>query len=88
MSELCLSGWKIAEKDATPIWTTLAANQYIPHVAAVDDALETAYKQAATMRVMAAKRAKIYDADRVMSKYWTPALKEIGEGVDAWQASA
>jgi glycosyltransferase involved in cell wall biosynthesis len=88
MSELCLSGWKIAEKDATPIWTTLAANQYIPHVAAIDDALETAYKQATTMRVMAAKRAKIYDADRVMEKYWKPALKEIGEGVDAWQASA
>jgi glycosyltransferase involved in cell wall biosynthesis len=85
MQELCLSGWAIDKADATPMYTTLAAYQFIPHVAAIVDTLEQAYKQAGSMRTVATKRAGKFSADRVMRKYWTPVLAEIEQGVSAWQ---
>lgn len=86
MSELCLSGWKIPKECATPLYTLGAAYQFIPHVGAIVDALEQAYRSTQTTRDTAAKRARIYDADRVTEKYWKPALQEIEEAIGEWQA--
>jgi glycosyltransferase involved in cell wall biosynthesis len=84
MSELCLSGWKINQRDSTPLWTLMAANQFIPRVGAIVDALEQAHKSTDTHRATAAKRARIYDADRVTEKYWKPFLAEVDEAVGEW----
>lgn len=84
MSELCLSGWKIPQREAVEYWTPLAAYQYIPRWEAVADRLETAYSQAERMRELATKQARIYDADRVTEKYWKPVLAEIEQAVEAW----
>jgi glycosyltransferase involved in cell wall biosynthesis len=85
MSELCLSGWKISQRDSTAQWTLLAASQFIPHVGAIVEALEAAYKSGDGHRDTAAKRARIYDADRVTKKYWLPFLAEVEEAVGEWQ---
>jgi len=79
MSELCLSGWKVSKKDAEPFWTPLGANQFIPHVGAIADKLEQAYKNKGnlTMRQKARELAMEYDADTVTQKYWKPALDDI-----------
>lgn len=84
MSELCLSGWKIPQRDAIEYWTPLAAYQYIVDWQAITERLEAAYSQAGRMRELAAQRAKIYDADRVTEKYWKPVLAEIEQAVEAW----
>lgn len=85
MSELCLSGWKIPKKDATPFYTPLAAYQYIARVGAITRCLKEAYHATGDMMSKrAAKKAKYYDADRVTEKYWKPVLAEITEAVAQW----
>lgn len=84
MKELCMSGWAIDKKDSTPMYTTLASYQFIPHIAAIVDALESAYKGAGSMRDLATKKAKVYDADRVMKKYWVPFLNSVEAQAATW----
>lgn len=80
MSELCFSGWKVPRKGgADPWWTPLAAYQFVPRVAAIEHALENAYKHARKPQLeeMARAGAMQYDADLITEKYWLPVLADI-----------
>jgi len=81
MSELCFSGWKVGKKNATPLWTPLDANQYMPHEGAIFGALENAYAMRGNdkYRKEARKGALKYDADKVTQKYWKPFLEKVFE---------
>ena len=87
MSELCFSGWKIPKSEAHGWWTPLAAEQFVPHVEPITEALESAYRVKGNMdyRKRARKGALAYDADKVTEKYWKPVLKKIEEDVQVWQ---
>lgn len=79
MSELCFSGWKVEKKDAAKFYTLQNTYQYLPRVDAIADKLEMAYQMRGNPDY--AKRARdgamTYDIDRVISKYWVPALARI-----------
>jgi len=79
MSELFFSGWKVARKDATPMWTIQNTYQFLPHVGAIADKLEQAYKMRGNTdyQKRAREGAMEYDIDKVVEKYWTPALAKI-----------
>ncbi|HXO84524.1 MAG TPA: glycosyltransferase [Gemmatimonadales bacterium] len=77
MSELCGDGWKVGgdpwyNAPQGAFWTC-------PSIAQIDAALEDAY-QTRDGRPSAKARAFAlqYDADRVTSEYWVPALKALG----------
>jgi glycosyltransferase involved in cell wall biosynthesis len=86
-AELCFSGWKVSKSDSTPFWTPLASWQFIPHVGAITERLEAAYrmKDNQTYRDEARKGALPYDADRVTERYWKPALEQMQSEIDAWK---
>ena len=85
MSELCFAGWKIAKENAHPFWDQVGAYKFMPEPAAIYQALTEAYTGAKKLRHKARKGAEPYDADRVMSKYWKPVLKEIAGLIDEWK---
>ena len=87
MSELCFSGWKIPRSESQEWWTPLAAHQFVPHVGAITEALESAYQMKGNMdyRKRARKGALAFDADKVTEKYWKPVLEKIEEDVKVWQ---
>lgn len=85
MSELCFSGWAIPKETAHPMYTPLAAYQYLPDAAVVASYLEEAINKASGMRKLAARKARLYGADRVTEKYWKPVLCEIEKGLGQWQ---
>ncbi len=79
MPELTFSGWKVYKDDADKWWTPLGAYQYQPRPAAIADRLEEAYRLRGNQdyRDRARAGALAYDADRVVEKYWLPALEGI-----------
>lgn len=83
MSELCFSGYKVAKSDADPIFTNIAAFQYLPRSAAIADCLERSYRNRGVERYRrwAREGALEYDADRVTENYWLPYLKTIEEKI-------
>ncbi len=79
MSEICFSGWKVGKEDAIEVWAMLSAIQYEPKWQAITDRLEQAYIMRGNQdyRKRARKGAMQYDIDKVIEKYWRPALEEI-----------
>ena len=79
MPELLFSGWKVEKKDATPLYTLQNSYQFIPHVKAIADRLEQAYKMQGSKDY--SKRARYgameYDIRRVVEKHWKPVLANI-----------
>jgi len=86
MGEICFSGWKVAKKDSTPTWTLLGSYQYTPHIGAIEDALEQAYRMKGNQdyRNRARDGALQYDADKVAEEYWIPEMAKLEEAVSAW----
>jgi glycosyltransferase involved in cell wall biosynthesis len=86
-AELVFSGWKVPKVKATPFWTPLASWQYIPHVGAIAERLEAAYrmKDNQEYRDAARKGALKYDADKVLERYWKPAMEQMQAEIDAWK---
>lgn len=94
MTELCGSGWKVSGE---PWWNeTFGSWWTAPPIDGIVRAWEKAY--AAThevspdgippCRAKARRFALRYDADRVMQKYWEPALRELASEVSAGERGA
>jgi glycosyltransferase involved in cell wall biosynthesis len=83
MSELCVSGWMVDKEDAEPMFTPLGAFQYLPRATAIAKRMEDAYKMRGNndYRKRAEKGVQVYDIEKVMEKYWLPAIKNIAESV-------
>jgi glycosyltransferase involved in cell wall biosynthesis len=81
MPELCFSGWKVQQSEAEPVFTPLEAWQFLAHPGAIAERMEAAYQMRGNpdYRERAIKGAKAYDADKIVEKYWLPALKGIQE---------
>jgi glycosyltransferase involved in cell wall biosynthesis len=88
MSELCMAGWKVDKRESEPFYTPLGAHQRIPHIGAIADRLEQAYKKRDNtyMREKARKLAMEYDADKVTAEYWKPCLDEIASKLPEQEA--
>lgn len=84
MPELCFSGWKVSKKEANQTWTLMNAYQFTPHVEAIADKLESAYRQKdnEVIRKNARIGALPYDADIVTERYWKPVLDDIAKGLE------
>jgi glycosyltransferase involved in cell wall biosynthesis len=79
MPELVFSGWKVDKSDAEPIFTNLGAFQFLPRAAAIADKLEMAYTMRGNYdyRKRAHDGVRNYEVNKVMDKYWLPALAKI-----------
>lgn len=79
MPELVFSGWKVDKKDAEPIYTNLQAFQYLPRAVAIAEKLDAAYQMRGNQdyRHRAIAGPQMYDADRIMTKYWLPTIEKI-----------
>lgn len=86
MSELCFSGWKVPKNASERVWTQMNTYQYLPHVGAIYDCLEAAYRMRGNQeyRDRAVKGVARYAVDKIVEKYWLPTLKDIEERVLAW----
>jgi glycosyltransferase involved in cell wall biosynthesis len=75
MIELTGSGWCVA---CDPYWNRGHQAWWgRPAVAAIAAAYESAYEEAASMRDDAREFSLRYDADRVLTEFWKPALAEL-----------
>lgn len=85
MSEVCFAGLMIPKSEAEPYWTQLEAYQYVPHVGAIEAALEEMYGRDEGRRTGDRERARMgalgYDADLVTRVYWGKALERIEERI-------
>lgn len=90
MSELTWAGWAVPREGATRWWTPQAAYQYLPHVGAIEAALEKSYlsRHDAELRDRAAAGAQAYDADHVAERYWRPALEAMQARIAAESGTA
>jgi glycosyltransferase involved in cell wall biosynthesis len=79
MPELMFSGWKVDKKDAEKFWTLQNTYQYLPHVDAITDKLEQAYKNCGhtSYDIKARDGAMKYDIRRVVQDHWKPVLANI-----------
>ncbi len=85
MSELCWGGWMVDQEDSEPYWTPLAGYQRLPHIDAIDEALEAAYqsRDSNVIAEQARHGALPYDADKVTGRYWIPVLAGIESRIAA-----
>ena len=83
MPELLGAGWTVT--DAERMLTPMGAYQYMPSVAGVLDAYESAYKAPGdnALREQARAFAMRYDADEVTATYWAPALAAMADRLKA-----
>ncbi len=79
MPEFCFSGWKVAKKDAEPVYTLQNTYQFLPHVEAIAEKLEAAYQMRSNPEYAKRARegAKKYDIDKIVEKHWKPVLDKI-----------
>jgi len=79
MPELCFSGWKVSKADTEPVFTNIAAFHYLPRAAAIAEQMDNAYQMRGNQdyRKRARKAALAYGADKIVEKYWKPALDVI-----------
>lgn len=90
MSEINMAGWKVDKSETEKFWSPLASWQLIPHVGAIVDAYEEAYKGAGNARLhqQARQGALAYDADDVVKNMWGPVLADIAAKIEERKASA
>lgn len=82
MSELAWTGWKLdRETEAMRILTPQDAHMFLPRVDAIADAMLEAVtiRKPKDLREAAAAGAVPYQADRVVTGYWVPALEAMAE---------
>ena len=76
MSEVCGAGWKVGYDR---LWTDQASWQARPHVEEIVESLEECYRLDEQSRRELSARARehalAYDADRVLTEHWLPALE-------------
>jgi len=77
MPELVHSGRIIDKKDAEPIWTGIASYNYLPHIRAVELALEAEYKNPSPRERARKAMVENYDIEVVMEKHMIPTLQSI-----------
>lgn len=85
MTELGGAGWLV---QGQPFWDQAGASWfYMPYVWSIVEALEDAYASHPNMkrREESVQLASQYDADRVLSEYWLPALDALKPGVESRQ---
>lgn len=86
MSELCMSGWKVAKSDALPVYEDKFDSFWYQATAeSIAVLMEEAYQHRGDMemRNAARNRALVYDADKVTERYWKPVLKEMEQIINA-----
>jgi glycosyltransferase involved in cell wall biosynthesis len=79
MSELVFGGCKVPREGAEAYWTPLGAYQFLPHIGAIEEAMERSYHSTLDFERAAIARdcAATYDADYVAEHYWKPVLDEL-----------
>jgi glycosyltransferase involved in cell wall biosynthesis len=79
MPELMFSGWKVDRKDAEKTYTLQNSYQFDPHVGAIADKLEEAYKKSGYEPAYERARegAMQYDIRRVVENHWVSVLANI-----------
>ena len=81
MPELAGPGWRVKGE---PFWNSAhAAFWDRPSIAGIAAAYEDAYLHAAERREASREFALQYDADRVLTEHWAPALEQIMERANA-----
>jgi len=90
MPEICFSGWKIDKSDAEPWWAPMASYQFMPHIAAISEALEKSYRNARDKgrADQARQGALAYDADLITETYWKPVLEDIAGRIGSHEPKA
>lgn len=89
MSEITFSGWKVSKEEATKTYhTRMRSNWFVPHVDAIYERLEAAYRMRGNMdyRQRARKGAEKYDVRKVAEKYWKPTLEAIRARIERIEA--
>lgn len=83
MGELCFGGWKVDKKEAERFYTLQNTYQYLPHIDAIVDKLEIAYKLRGNedYSKRAREGAMKYSIDKVVEKYWIPVLAKIEQKI-------
>jgi glycosyltransferase involved in cell wall biosynthesis len=80
MSEVCDAGWKVGYERH---WTDQGSWQARPHVEEIVESLEECYRLDRESRRELSARARehalAYDADRVLTEHWLPALEEVAK---------
>lgn len=84
MPELCFGGWKVDKKESTPDFTRNGSYQFVPHIGAIADRLDAAYKMRGNAEYSRRARdgAEQYDVRKVTEKYWKPVLEKIAKRVE------
>jgi len=83
MPEVFFSGWKVDRKDTTPLFTMQNSYQFIPHIDAIHEKLEVAYKMRGNTdyQKRAREGAKKYDINKIVEKNWLPVLNKIEQKI-------
>ena len=82
MPELVYSGRIVDKKDAEPVWTGIASYNYVPHIRAVELALEAEYRNPSPRERARQGIVENYDVEVVMEKHWKPTLEAIDKQLD------
>jgi glycosyltransferase involved in cell wall biosynthesis len=79
MPELLFAGWKVERNECVPMYTLQNTYQFVPMVHAIVERLEQAYRARGDKELAEKARAGAleYDIDKVVEKYWVPALANI-----------
>lgn len=81
--ELLFGGWGVDKADTEPFWTPLGAWQRIPHVGAIKEALDEAWRgDRAQMGRLGELGAAEFDADLVTQIYWRPFLESVEKAIE------
>jgi glycosyltransferase involved in cell wall biosynthesis len=77
MPELVYSGHIIEKSEAEPMWTGLAANQYLAHIGAIERKLHLEYKKPSSREAARKGMVENYDAQLVFDKHMLPTIQKI-----------
>jgi glycosyltransferase involved in cell wall biosynthesis len=81
--ELLFGGWGVDKADTEPFWTPLGAWQRIPHVGAIKEALDDAWRgDREQMGRLGELGAAEFDADLVTQTYWRPFLESVEKAIE------
>lgn len=77
--QLVFGGWKVKRNEGEMIFTNLKSWQIIPHAGAIAERMEAAYQMKGNQdyRKRARAGAQLFDAEKIVDKYWLPILAKI-----------
>jgi len=86
MPEILGGGWKV---ECEPFWEERAKSFFFrPKVPAIVDAMQRAYRAGRKPAKLAREHALRFDADRVLTEHWVPALEHLSERLAQQRPSA